>query len=45
VGPANAPGLDFYERLVDGLLKRGIPNDPLPLGPAQALEQQGGLPP
>ena len=23
-GPVNAPGLDFYERLVDGLLARGI---------------------
>ena len=23
-GPANGPGLDFYDRLVDGLLERGI---------------------
>jgi beta-glucosidase len=23
-GPGNAPGLDFYDRLVDGLLERGI---------------------
>ena len=43
-GPANAAGLDFYDRLVDGLLARGI--DPwltlyhwdLP----QALEDRGG---
>ena len=45
-GPANAAGLDFYDRLVDGLLERGI--DPwltlyhwdLP----QPLEDQGGWP-
>jgi beta-glucosidase len=46
VGPANAPGLDFYERLVDGLLKRGItPNATLyHWDLPQALEQQGGWP-
>ena len=45
-GPANAAGLDFYDRLVDGLLERGI--DPwltlfhwdLP----QPLEDAGGWP-
>jgi beta-glucosidase len=45
-GPANARGLDFYDRLVDGLLERGI--EPwltlfhwdLP----QALEDAGGWP-
>ncbi len=45
-GPANAKGLDFYDRLVDGLLERGI--EPwltlfhwdLP----QALEDAGGWP-
>ncbi|SEG70896.1 beta-glucosidase [Thermomonospora echinospora] len=43
-GPANPKGLDFYERLVDGLLERGITPFPtlfhwdLP----QALEDAGG---
>ena len=35
-GAVNAAGLDFYDRLVDGLLARGITpvRDPVPLGPA-----------
>jgi beta-glucosidase len=43
-GPANGPGLDFYDRLVDGLLARGITPVPtlyhwdLP----QELEDEGG---
>jgi beta-glucosidase len=45
-GRVNAPGLDFYDRLVDGLLARGIEPFPtlyhydLPL----ALHRQGGWP-
>jgi beta-glucosidase len=45
-GAANAKGLDFYDRLVDGLLKRGIEPFPtlfhydLPL----ALHEKGGWP-
>ena len=45
-GPVNAPGLDYYERVVDGLLAKGIRPFPtlyhwdLPL----ALEQAGGWP-
>ena len=44
VGTVNGPGLDFYDRLVDGLLEAGIVPAPtlyhwdLP----QALEDQGG---
>lgn len=45
-GPVNAPGLDFYDRLVDGLLERGITPYPtlfhydLP----QPLQDTGGWP-
>ncbi|MGW4697497.1 GH1 family beta-glucosidase [Kitasatospora cineracea] len=43
-GPANPAGLDFYERLVDGLLEAGI--TPLPTlfhwDLPQALEDEGG---
>jgi beta-glucosidase len=45
-GPVNRPGLDFYDRLVDGLLERGIEPFPtlfhydLPM----ALHQKGGWP-
>ncbi|HLT83276.1 MAG TPA: GH1 family beta-glucosidase [Phototrophicaceae bacterium] len=45
-GPANAAGLDFYDRLVDGLLERGI----TPIATLyhwdlpQALEDAGGWP-
>ncbi|MFF0393797.1 GH1 family beta-glucosidase [Kitasatospora sp. NPDC004615] len=43
-GPANAAGLDFYDRLVDGLLAAGI--TPLPTlfhwDLPQALEDEGG---
>lgn len=43
-GAANAKGLDFYQRLVDGLLKRGIvPNATLNhWDHPMALEEQGG---
>src|SRR5690625_973675 len=46
VGPQNEPGLDFYDRLVDGLLARGI----RPIATLyhwdlpQALEDAGGWP-
>ena len=40
----NKRGFDYYERLVDGLLERGVDADghAVPLGPAQALEDRGG---
>jgi beta-glucosidase len=43
-GPVNAKGLDFYKRLVDGLLERGIePNCTLNhWDHPQALEDKGG---
>ena len=44
-GAVNAAGLDFYDRLVDGLLEAGIePGDALPLGPAAAAGGPGGWP-
>ena len=45
-GPANGRGLDFYDRLVDGLLKRGLtPNATLyHWDLPQALEDRGGWP-
>ena len=43
-GPANAPGLDHYDRMVDGMLARGL--RPLPTlyhwDLPQALEEDGG---
>ncbi|GAB3854958.1 GH1 family beta-glucosidase [Nocardioides maradonensis] len=43
-GPVSRPGLDFYDRLVDGLLERGI--EPMALlhhfDLPQALEDRGG---
>jgi beta-glucosidase len=45
IGPVNQPGLDFYDRLVDGLLEAGI--QPLPTlfhyDLPQALQDQGGF--
>ena len=44
-GRSTRPGLDFYDRLVDGLLARGIEplRDALPLGPARrSCEDDGG---
>ena len=44
-GPANQAGLDFYRRLVDGLLARDIEPtlDPLSLGPASGARRRRGL--
>ncbi len=44
-GSVNARGLDFYDRLVDGLLERGIRPvpDALPLGPAAGARGPRGL--
>ena len=43
-GPANAAGLDFYDRLVDALIERGIAAVPhaVPLFNQQTLEDAGG---